>query len=190
MFYLLSIPSFFLYTYLFNYFSYVDLKKWTKIYSLFKYYKFIWFYLSMPKKKKSFSSFLLSILLDCGLIFQTPTPIGLDKISFFSVFCAGVNILCKHVQVCVCSGMFVDIVMGMDNTRSIIATNHREILNLPRLLVPLPWKGGTREPNKRVIGSSTLTYLAFHIGIKEWVCPDVKKNSFPRGGGFKILNLP
>jgi hypothetical protein len=49
-------------------------------------------------------SFLLSILLDCGLIlyFPTLTPIGLDEISFFSVLCARVNILCKHVQMCVC----------------------------------------------------------------------------------------
>ena len=81
-------------------------------------------------RKKSFFSFLLSILLGCGLIlcFPTSTPIVLDGISFLSVLCARVNILCKHVQMCVCSGMFVDIAMGMDNTRFGVATNHQKIL--------------------------------------------------------------
>jgi hypothetical protein len=38
--------------------------------------------------------------------------------------------MCKHIQmcVCVCSGMFVDMVMGTDNTRFGVATNHRESL--------------------------------------------------------------
>jgi hypothetical protein len=29
--------------------------------------------------------------------------------------------------VCVCSGMFIDMAMGIDNTRFGVATNHREI---------------------------------------------------------------
>jgi hypothetical protein len=33
--------------------------------------------------------------------------------------------MCKCV--CVCSGMFVDMAMGMDNTRFGVATNHWEI---------------------------------------------------------------
>jgi hypothetical protein len=46
------------------------------------------------------------------------------------VLCVGVNILCKHVQmcvcvcVCVCSNMFMDMAMGIDNTRFGVAINH------------------------------------------------------------------
>jgi hypothetical protein len=70
--------------------------------------------------------------LNCGLIlcFPTPTLIGLDGISFFCVLYAGVNILCKHVKVCVCmsicSNIFVDMAMETDNTRFGVATNHWE----------------------------------------------------------------
>ena len=49
----------------------------------------------------------------------------------FCVLCVGVKILCKHVQVyvcvCVCSGIFVDMAIRMDNTRFKVATNHRKI---------------------------------------------------------------
>ena len=58
-----------------------------------------------PSCQHQKNHFLSSYLfLDCGLIlcFLTSTPIGLDGISFFSVLCAGMNILCKHVQMCVC----------------------------------------------------------------------------------------
>ena len=39
------------------------------------------------------------------------------------------DILCKHVQVCVCvrSEIFVDMAIGTDNTRFGVATNHWEI---------------------------------------------------------------
>ena len=88
---------------------------------------------SCRHRKKSFFSFLLSILLDSGLIlcFPTPTPIGLDESHFLFVLCAGVNILCKHVQMCVCVCVlrqFVDMAMGTNNQRFGVATNHREIL--------------------------------------------------------------
>ena len=54
---------------------------------------YIYFVVSVDAGK-SFSRLILS--------FPTPTPIGLYGISFFSVLCAKVNILCKHVQVYVC----------------------------------------------------------------------------------------
>ena len=56
------------------------------------------------------------------------------KSYFLCVLCAGVNILCKHVKmcvcvcVCVCSDIFVDMAMGTDNTRFGVVTSHLEIM--------------------------------------------------------------
>ena len=61
-------------------------------------------------------------------LIPTLTSIGRGGISLFMFVCL-VNILWKHVQmyVCVCSSIFVDMTMGIENTRFGVATNHREI---------------------------------------------------------------